>query len=479
MKKRIMMIAALALAICNLLKAEDKVTVNDFKISAGETKEVSISLDNDVAYVAFQFDLYLPEGITVEAYSADRSRMPESTKLEMSKQEDGAYRFLSAAMSGEPIVGNSGNIVKLTVRAAEWLQYGERMGYFRQVKLAKADATGPTYEEMAFPITIVEPSVVTVTSCNREYGEANPTFEYTVTGGALEGAPEISCEATATSPVGEYPIIITQGTVSNYNVTYIAGTLTITKSPLTISAGEYTKRQYEAMPEFMLTYEGFKNNETSAVLTTKPIVTCDATDDSAPGEYPITLSGAKAQNYDISYINGTLIVTEPESYTLTYIVDGEVYKKFTLKQNETITPEPEPTKEGYTFSGWSEIPETMPAHDVTVNGTFSINSYTLTYMIDEVVYKQVVYEFGATITPEPQPEGDYVSFEWMGLPETMPAHDVTVTAVYETGIAEIMMMAQQGQLRIYSPNGKLHSKLQKGLNIVVMQDGTTKKVVVK
>lgn len=42
-----------------------------------------------------------------------------------------------------------------------------------------------------------------------------------------------------------------------------------------------------------------------------------------------------------------------------------------------------------------------------------------------------------------------------------------------------MMMAQQGQLRIYSPNGKLLSKLQKGLNIVVMQDVTTRKVVVK
>ena len=61
----------------------------------------------------------------------------------------------------------------------------------------------------------------------------------------------------------------------------------------------------------------------------------------------------------------------------------------------------------------------------------------------------------------------------------MPAHDVTVTAVYETGIAEIMMMAQQGQVRIYAPNGKLLNKLQKGLNIVVMKDGTTKKVVVK
>ena len=57
-------------------------------------------------------------------------------------------------------------------------------------------------------------------------------------------------------------------------------------------------------------------------------------------------------------------------YTLTYIVDGEVYKTYELSEGATITPEPEPTKEGYDFSGWSEIPATMPAHDVTITGSF-------------------------------------------------------------------------------------------------------------
>ena len=59
------------------------------------------------------------------------------------------------------------------------------------------------------------------------------------------------------------------------------------------------------------------------------------------------------------------------SYTLTYKVDGEVYKSYDVEYGAAITPEPEPTKEGYTFSGWSEIPETMPAHNVTVTGSFT------------------------------------------------------------------------------------------------------------
>ena len=57
-------------------------------------------------------------------------------------------------------------------------------------------------------------------------------------------------------------------------------------------------------------------------------------------------------------------------HTLTYMVDGEVYKTYSIEEDEEIIAEPEPVREGFTFSGWSEIPETMPAHDVTVTGTF-------------------------------------------------------------------------------------------------------------
>lgn len=62
-----------------------------------------------------------------------------------------------------------------------------------------------------------------------------------------------------------------------------------------------------------------------------------------------------------------------ESYNLTYIVDGVIYKSTFLGFGSVIVPEGFPQKEGYTFSGWSEIPETMPAHDITIIGTFTKN----------------------------------------------------------------------------------------------------------
>jgi hypothetical protein len=74
---------------------------------------------------------------------------------------------------------------------------------------------------------------------------------------------------------------------------------------------------------------------------------------------------------EIVAIEGT--ESEPAKYTLIYQVDGETYQKFELEEGEEITALEEPTKEGYTFSGWSTIPATMPAEDVTIIGTFTKN----------------------------------------------------------------------------------------------------------
>ena len=124
----------------------------------------------------------------------------------------------------------------------------------------------------------------------------------------------------------------------------------------------------------------------------------------------------------------SIVKIDMPKHTLTYLVDGVSYKSFEIEEGESIVPEAEPTKEGYTFSGWSEIPATMPSHDVTVTGNFSINSYTLTYLVDGTEYKTVSIEYGSTITAESIPTKDGYTFSgWSEIPETMPAHDVTIT----------------------------------------------------
>ena len=142
------------------------------------------------------------------------------------------------------------------------------------------------------------------------YGDELPEFEYTSEGADLKGTPEITCEATKTSPVGTYSIVVSQGSVTNSEISFVNGTLTITKAPLKVKAGSYNKKQGDDNPTFTPTYEGFKNDETEAVLTKKPTLTTTATKDSPVGTYPVTASGAEAKNYEISYEAGTLTVNE-------------------------------------------------------------------------------------------------------------------------------------------------------------------------
>ena len=129
------------------------------------------------------------------------------------------------------------------------------------------------------------------------------------------------------------------------------------------------------------------------------------------------------------------------SYKITYKIVGDYftnnnYKEETLEYGAQITPEANPTQEGYTFSGWLEIPETMPAHDVEVVGSYTKNSYKITYKIvgdyfTNNNYKEETLEYGAQITPEANPTQEGYTFSgWSEIPETMPAHDVVVEGSY-------------------------------------------------
>ena len=131
--------------------------------------------------------------------------------------------------------------------------------------------------------------------------------------------------------------------------------------------------------------------------------------------------------------DGSLVLTvkyDRNTYTLTYEVDGTQYgEKQPHKFGSAVTMLEEPTKEGYTFSGWDKTLTEMPANDVTVKGTFGVNTYKLTYVIDGEEYRSYDIDYGTAITPEAAPTKEGYTFSgWSEIPGTMPANDVTVTA---------------------------------------------------
>lgn len=127
-------------------------------------------------------------------------------------------------------------------------------------------------------------------------------------------------------------------------------------------------------------------------------------------------------------IYGTFTIN---TYKVEYVVDGETYRTDEVAYNDTLILVEEPTKEGHTFSGWSEAPETMPANDITISGTFAVNSYLLTYTVDgeTVQTDSVAYGTAITLLEEPIKEGHTFS-GWSEAPETMPASDVVISGTF-------------------------------------------------
>ena len=297
------------------MASADNLTIEKVKIKSGGKKQIAISLKNpNKQYEAFQFDLVLPEGISIaknEKGKPDAS-LNEERKVDHSltvlSQKDNSSRFMSYSMGDNAFKGTSGVLVYVMLEAKDGLSLGDKDAAIKSQVFTDITGEVSKWDDTAFKITVVEPSTVTAKSYERVYGEANPKFEYEVSGGALDGTPEITCEATEKSPVGTYDIIVKRGTETDNSITYVKGTLTITKAPLKIKAGTYTKKRGKDNPEFTLTYEGFKNEETKDALTKQPIITTTATKESAVGEYEVKVSGAEAQNYEISYTNGVLII---------------------------------------------------------------------------------------------------------------------------------------------------------------------------
>ena len=109
------------------------------------------------------------------------------------------------------------------------------------------------------------------------------------------------------------------------------------------------------------------------------------------------------------------------------MVDGEEYAVDSVAYGAKIALRDNPTKEGHTFSGWSEVPETMPANDIVVEGTFSVNYYAITYMVDGEEYAVDSVAYGAKIELRDEPTKEGHTFGgWSEAPETMPANDIVV-----------------------------------------------------
>ena len=149
-----------------------------------------------------------------------------------------------------------------------------------------------------------------------------------------------------------------------------------------------------------------------------PDYTAEAGYDFAWDEIPATMPAN-----DIT-INGT---TTAKTYTVTWNVNGEKVGETTVKFGDAIADYAFDAPEGYEFSGWTDKPETMPASDITVNGTTTAKNYTVTWNVNGEKVGETTVKFGDAIADyEYAAPTGYTFSGWTDKPETMPASNITV-----------------------------------------------------
>ena len=178
--------------------------------------------------------------------------------------------------------------------------------------------------------------------------------------------------------------------------------------------------------------------------TTKTVPTVYGNEIKAPADP--TKEGYEFKGWDpaVSFMDDegmTFTATwEKAEYTVTYIVDGGVYDKFTVAFEDEVDVPADPELEGYTFKGWTpEIPDSMPASDIKFIAVFEVNTHTATFdanggaFADDTAEKEVTVNYGEAIAvPDaPQMKG-YVFAGWEpSVPSSMPDENLTFKAEWD------------------------------------------------
>ena len=166
-------------------------------------------------------------------------------------------------------------------------------------------------------------------------------------------------------------------------------------------------------------------------------------DDAAPGTYSITVT-YDYENYDIYNYDGepiefaiqngavTVAAAQPEMHTVTFKDwDGTVLKTQEVQHGGDAEAPADPTRVGYTFTGWDKEFTNITA-DLVVTAQYEINTYTVTFKDwDGTVLKTQQVQHGGDAEAPADPTRTGYTFTGWDKEFTNITADLVVTAQYE------------------------------------------------
>ena len=150
------------LVVCVQAMADNVLSVKDVAISKDGTATMEIELSNTDEITAMQFDLLLPEGLSVAKNERDRlvfgrTMRTEDHSLMMQENEPGEYRVLLYSTNLYLIEGNAGPFMTLKIQAASDLQEGTVLtGQLTGILLTQTDETRLTPADVTFNVTVAK-----------------------------------------------------------------------------------------------------------------------------------------------------------------------------------------------------------------------------------------------------------------------------------------------------------------------------------
>lgn len=147
------------LTIQTIVFATNTVEVKPLSISKGGTAKLEIQLENSDEIKAFQFNLVLPDGITVTNVEKSE-RLPDGiTPTYNALSTANTYRIFGHQIGNTPFSGTSGCFVYVTLSASDALTVGSNLtGHISEISLTVIPTDEYEADGSSFEITIVEPA---------------------------------------------------------------------------------------------------------------------------------------------------------------------------------------------------------------------------------------------------------------------------------------------------------------------------------
>lgn len=254
--------------------------------------------DNQI-FAAADGTAYAGDKITL---TSDDDNIPENTVIVRSVNDDnkGLFELTDYALekSGDDLIIQGDSVIELSVAVPSGLTYGDTKPL--TITVEHADAA------LEFAFAGQSPN-------------DNGSDKFSVTKGS-DGTYSLYAGA-----VGNFILTVT-ATKDGYSQKQETVSFSVSKAALTVKAEDKSITYGDAAPVYTATYTGFVGDDGAEDLTGTLTFTCAYTKGSPVGTYPITPKGLTSDNYDISFVDGTLTVTEnavpmptaPVGKTLTY-----------------------------------------------------------------------------------------------------------------------------------------------------------------